>query len=818
MEVTAVQQCRPLHTPGPGPVAGGLPRRARAHLAGAALVALACAPAAEAQIAFADASQSSGVDRAGESYGASWGDLNGDGYPDLFVSNHREQPSLYLNRPAANGRFFYETADQVLPFRNRPHADTHGASWADIDNDGDQDLLVSTGRGNISQLLINERQRMVDRTTAWGLTATDDGGRLPVWLDYNGDKLLDFVMTQYAGIARLYRQGPPGTFTNTTGAAKLVCEPLHYAHLIDVNNDERLDFLCPKEETFPQRIYDTQSMPWCKIGDIACPAPYMPIVGQTVDSVVADFNNDRRPDIFVLGGSQLRPSGVAQLGSYHFEAQLAGGIKGFKFVTSGKVRFDIDWNRQAEVSGAELQRIEIGAGGYHPTNMPFTLDPAKAEVRGMPPKPTETDIPVMQIWYDAVAKRWTVIVWTQLTATGQKSFSEAYFSVDSIESTAISNLEATGRWPSDRPAKPTLLTNYSGGWVDETARANLDVPIQCVSATAGDFDNDMDVDLYLACREAARNIPNILYENLGGGIFRKVTDAGGAAGPVGLAVRENKGTADSVVTADYDLDGFLDLFVTNGFNLRPKGFGGSNKLFRNRGNGKRWVQVELVGVQSDRDATGARIYATANGVQQMRVLNGSYHRWSQDQKRVHFGLAGATTVNLRVVWPDGTSKNWDVATNRFYRIRQGDPSPTSVAKGWPAPAYQCGPPPLNGAIDKGIFIWRDCPSGEWRLKAAAAGGQVTYAGSVTSAQAFVRVTRMGLESGDSVDTSNSQLIKFTFDTRGTGTDGFNFLPKDGVSACLRITAPSGLSVYYGPFRASRPAGSAGLNLDTREPC
>src|SRR5512134_2941967 len=110
-------------------------------------------PGASAQIAFTDVSAQAGVAHRGESYGASWGDLNGDGYPDIFASNHRQQPSLFLN--LGNGTF-HETGPQVLAWRNRPHADTHGASWADFDNDGDQDLLVSTGVGNPSQLLVNE--------------------------------------------------------------------------------------------------------------------------------------------------------------------------------------------------------------------------------------------------------------------------------------------------------------------------------------------------------------------------------------------------------------------------------------------------------------------------------------------------------------------------------------------------------------------------------------------------------------------------------------------------------------------------------------
>ena len=318
---------------------------------------------AVAQIAFTDVSHVAGVDRAGESYGASWGDLNGDGYPDLFASNHREQPSLFLNM--RNGTF-YETAPQVLTWRNQPNADTHGGSWSDFDNDGDLDLLVSSGTGNLSQLLVNEHQRLVNRTQERGLTTTNLGGRLPVWFDYDGDKLIDFVMTQYGGIAKLYHQGPKGFFTETTSSAKLLCVRFHYGQLIDVNGDGHLDFLCSDEELFPQKIYNTEPLPWQKIYDNANPARYLPPVATEIDSVLADFNNDGRMDMFVLGGGQLRPSSVAQSSDQHFEASLMNGIKGFRFTSTGKVTFSMDWNRKDEGSSVGVDRIEIGAEGRAP--------------------------------------------------------------------------------------------------------------------------------------------------------------------------------------------------------------------------------------------------------------------------------------------------------------------------------------------------------------------------------------------------------------------------------------------------------------------
>jgi hypothetical protein len=222
--------------------------------------------------------------------------------------------------------------------------------------------------------------------------------------------------------------------------------------------------------------------------------------------------------------------------------------------------------------------------------------------------------------------------------------------------------------------------NVNGTFVDKTVAANLATPVQCGSVTAGDFDNDMYVDLYLACRTGSSNLPNILYHNNGDGTFTAIPDAGGATGPVGLAIGDNAGEADTVVTADYDVDGFLDLFITNGFNLQPAYVGGPNTLYHNNGNGNHWIEIDLVGVNSDRDATGTRVYATALGVTQFRVQDGRYHRWAQDDKRIHFGLANATTVDLTVKWPSGAVQTFsNVASNRLYKLTEnGSPVAESM--------------------------------------------------------------------------------------------------------------------------------------------
>ncbi|MDR2877071.1 MAG: VCBS repeat-containing protein, partial [Chromatiales bacterium] len=520
----------------------------------AVMVSIGCVQVRAEDISFKDVSDNVGMKMSGESYGASWGDLNGDGYPDLFVSMHRLKNAMFLNKRDGT---FVDVVNQTMRWMTNPKADTHGGSWFDYDNDGDQDLIVAVGVGNPDQFFVNENGALIDRTQELGVVNTAWGGRLSTWMDYDNDGRPDFIMAQMGGIADLMHQNGDGTFTATTSDMRMVCRPYQYVQLLDVNNDGKLDVICPDNASYPQRVWNPVPSPWQNITSLVKQIP------TTADTVIADFNNDGRPDIFLLSGVQTHPSGGALSGDKkHLEARLMGETKGFQFTSTGAVTFDM------YQEGFGLPQVHIGSANFTPDNQKITLDPADPAVAGMPEDNGST--PNMRIGYDQDKKTWNVVMRSK-TADGEQVWSEVYFVIDSTEE--MSNLSVSGLWVTDRPARPTLLINTPSGFEDQTVAAGLADPIECVSVTAGDFDNDMNVDLFLVCRQATNNIANILLRNRGDGTFERVKDAGGAAGPIGLAVREGAGTGESVAIADYDLDGFLDVFVTNGLNLSPVGVG-----------------------------------------------------------------------------------------------------------------------------------------------------------------------------------------------------------------------------------------------------
>ena len=160
----------------------------------------------------------------------------------------------------------------------------------------------------------------------------------------------------------------------------------------------------------------------------------------------------------------------------------------------------------------------------------------------------------------------------------------------------------------------------------------------------GDYDNDGYLDLFVC----GNNGVNGLYHNNGDGTFTQTTNVPPPNGDGPDFV------CHSIAWADYDNDGFLDLFLTRSSELTDV----PNLLYHNTGNTNGWLEVKLVGTASNRSAIDAkvRIKATIHGKTfwQLREITGG-GGWNSVPLVAHFGLGDATIVDtVRIEWPSVT--------------------------------------------------------------------------------------------------------------------------------------------------------------------
>jgi membrane-associated phospholipid phosphatase len=223
---------------------------------------------------------------------------------------------------------------------------------------------------------------------------------------------------------------------------------------------------------------------------------------------------------------------------------------------------------------------------------------------------------------------------------------------------ALSNIEATA-----------LLRNRGDGtFVDVAGRAGVGRPNQRVREKAitwglafGDLNLDGWEDLYVVGGSLAQENhpepqPNATFANVGHGRFADLSAVSGAS---------DQGVGRGLSLADYDRDGRVDLYVVNQ--------GGRPILYRNvtpRGP-RHWLEVDLMGTASNRDACGATLVATVGRVRLLRqVFCGSVGLGGGSDPVVHFGLGRAARVDtLRIEWPSGRVQTLrDVAADRLLEV------------------------------------------------------------------------------------------------------------------------------------------------------
>jgi hypothetical protein len=254
----------------------------------------------------------------------------------------------------------------------------------------------------------------------------------------------------------------------------------------------------------------------------------------------------------------------------------------------------------------------------------------------------------------------------------------------------------------------------SGGWrftdVSDAIGFGIHSQQYGMGIAAGDYDMDGDFDFYITGGGI-----NLFHRNNGNGTFAEVAVAAGvglpfpAIGPSYLAGNDDQNHGWGCTWWDYDLDGWIDLYVSNSWlgtmgnfpaayinpnllyrNNRDGTFtdvaaslglnhGGRNRghaladfdndgdldlylamigqrnvLFRNDlQTGNNWLKIELVGTVSNRDAIGAKITVTTGNVRQIRPVPNADPHLSQNSLEQVFGLGKSMEADIEVRWPRG---------------------------------------------------------------------------------------------------------------------------------------------------------------------
>ena len=232
------------------------------------------------------------------SYSNAWGDYDNDGDLDLAVSLGTGELRLYRNDQGA----FVSVGAQV----GMPQAGSHelrGLSWGDYDGDGDIDLLGgSTPTDKLTVVLRNDGgTKFTDVAADIGLTIPGRSARQTNWVDYDNDGDLDVYSADRSGENKLF-QNTGGKFTQVfAGAGPTDPRPTVGACWLDLDNDGDLDLYLANQSGATDAVWRNDKS-GAAFADVAA-ALGMAGPARTKDEggvgcAIGDYDNDGDLDIF----------------------------------------------------------------------------------------------------------------------------------------------------------------------------------------------------------------------------------------------------------------------------------------------------------------------------------------------------------------------------------------------------------------------------------------------------------------------------------------------------------------------------------------
>lgn len=553
------------------------------------------------------------VSDAGETYkavhydhgnGVSVADVDGDGHYDIYFTNQVGANELWRNM--GNGKFENITDTAGVAVADRISVTS---SFADIDNDGDQDLYVTSmrkgnllfendGKGHFSDITAQSGLGHVGHSSGASFFDFNRDGLLDLYLSNVGQYTSELLQRQtYEGVDYSYHVGytdafashniPSRTehsllfqnlggkqFKNVTSSMYLVDSGWSGdSHIVDINDDGWPDIYEINMQGHDKYYENNKGESFIAKSRAVFPKTSWGAMG----IAVFDWNNDGRMDIYITDmhsdmSAKAAPDQEKEKSNITWpeEHLQSGGMSIY-----GNTFFE----KQADGSFKEISD-SIGAENY----WPWGLSAADLNADGF------TDVFIAS----SMNYPFRYGVNSVLINEQGERFRDAEF---------ILGVEPRR---DDAVMRPWFARDCTG--IDEETRKNMSI--------------------MLKQRECIKNEGNFMVH--------------GALG------------SRSSVVFDFDNDGDLDI-ITNDFNSSPLVLVSnlSEQL-----DSLSYLKVRLQGTVSNRSGLGSRVIVRAGGRQYVQVLDGKSGYLSQSLKPLYFGLNGADSVDaVEVHWPSGQVQN-----------------------------------------------------------------------------------------------------------------------------------------------------------------
>ena len=213
---------------------------------------------------------------------------------------------LFENLGEGNWKDITVEAGFGKQFRHNTNRDNKfGASWGDYDNDGYPDLLL-THAGSIQLYHNLQDGRFTEVTQQANLsTCAQCINTGALWWDYDNDGLLDLYISDYGKANRLYHNLGDGTFADETQNMRLGDANKTWCSIaIDVNKDGWMDLYVVNDFGFSKLYISSEGQIFIE----ATQTYRLVNKGNAMGITIGDYNNDGNFDMYATNISEIQPN------------------------------------------------------------------------------------------------------------------------------------------------------------------------------------------------------------------------------------------------------------------------------------------------------------------------------------------------------------------------------------------------------------------------------------------------------------------------------------------------------------------------------